>query len=97
MNRDPKVRSFRPVLTAVGINGIGFGFKETDFCECYFHGPLSTIFPHRNVAPRSSRERNLAGVRLNDLAAQDGRTTQIGPKPSPKFRRQRAAVGPAQL
>ena len=91
MHAHAEVAAVGPMLAAVRIDGVGLGFEETDFRERKRNRPAAIVRRHGHVAPGGVREFELAGVLVDDLAAQRVPATEVGAEPGLPARRERAA------
>ena len=91
MHAHAEVVAVRPMLTTVWIDGVSLGLEESDLRERERKRPSAVARCHRHIAPGSVREFELAGVRVDDLAAQRVATAEVGAESRLPAGRERAA------
>ena len=96
MDGNAEVRSFRPNLPALLIDGVSLGLEITDFGQRQFGDPFVFLTAHRDVAPGCAGQGFLAAAVSDDFIAQDGAATEIGPQQAAPVLRQRFALRAAQ-
>src|SRR5438874_12335193 len=80
MNADANVRTWRPMLAALGVHRVSLGAEIARLTECQLAPPLTPGPFHRQIAPRSVRQTEFPALGMDDIVPQELARAKVGPE-----------------
>src|SRR5947209_3544077 len=83
MDAEARVRTFRPILAALRIDGVGFRTKVANLAKRQSPPPLAVLNLHWNVVPGRMRQPQPSALRMDNLLSRRAPASEIRAQKSP--------------